>query len=168
MPTCQPASCTSSQPGWSTSSRRRPSQDRVLIQKFAERATVARVGARMSTPLITTHELAELLPSERAPPAVLDVRWQLATGADLRAYLEGHIPGAVFVDVDEQLADPPDERGRHPLPSAERFTDAMRVAGVSASRPVVVYDEATSMAAARAWWLLRYFGHPEVAVLDGG
>jgi thiosulfate/3-mercaptopyruvate sulfurtransferase len=89
-------------------------------------------------------------------------------GADHAAYLAGHVPGAVFVDLDQQLADPPSERGRHPLPDAERFGAEMRAAGVDRDRPVVVYDAATSMAAARAWWLLRYFGHPDVAVLDGG
>jgi thiosulfate/3-mercaptopyruvate sulfurtransferase len=74
----------------------------------------------------------------------------------------------VFVDLDTQLADPASERGRHPLPGRERFTAEMQAAGVSGERPVVVYDAATSMAAARAWWLLRYFGHPDVRVLDGG
>jgi thiosulfate/3-mercaptopyruvate sulfurtransferase len=74
----------------------------------------------------------------------------------------------VFVDLDRQLADPPSERGRHPLPGAERFGDEMRTLGVSAGRPVVVYDAGNATAAARAWWLLRYFGHPAVAVLDGG
>ncbi len=92
----------------------------------------------------------------------------MASGPDREAYLEGHIPGAVFVDLDRQLADPPSERGRHPLPDTERFGTDMRALGVSGGRPVVVYDGATSMAAARAWWLLRYFGHPAVAVLDGG
>jgi thiosulfate/3-mercaptopyruvate sulfurtransferase len=119
-------------------------------------------------PLISADTLAELLASPATAPTLLDVRWQLATGADHAGYVEGHIPGAAFVHLDTQLADPPSERGRHPLPSAHAFTHAMRVAGVCASRPVVVYDGDTSMAAARAWWLLRYFGHPNVAVLDGG
>jgi thiosulfate/3-mercaptopyruvate sulfurtransferase len=101
-------------------------------------------------------------------PTILDVRWQLGTGAEREAYLKGHIPGAAFIDLDRQLADPPSERGRHPLPSPERFGEEMRSAGVSGDRPVIVYDAVTSTAAARAWWLLRYFGHPEVAVLDGG
>jgi thiosulfate/3-mercaptopyruvate sulfurtransferase len=91
-----------------------------------------------------------------------------AAGPDHAAYLAGHVPGAVFVDLDAQLAGPPSDRGRHPLPDAARFGAEMRAAGVRNERPVVVYDAATSMAAARAWWLLRYFGHPSVAVLDGG
>lgn len=122
--------------------------------------------ASQRAPLITPDELAELV--EQDPPTILDVRWELATGADRTAYLDGHIPGAVFVDLDRQLSDPPSNCGRHPLPDAERFGTEMRGVGVSQARPVVVYDAATAMAAARAWWLLRYFGHPHVTVLDGG
>jgi thiosulfate/3-mercaptopyruvate sulfurtransferase len=99
--------------------------------------------------------------------SVLDVRWDLA-GPRRDDYLAAHIPGAAFVDLDAELAGPPGAGGRHPLPDAEPFTAAMRRAGVWQGRPVVVYDSATSMAAARGWWLLRYFGHPEVSVLNGG
>jgi thiosulfate/3-mercaptopyruvate sulfurtransferase len=122
----------------------------------------------MPSPLITADEFARLIGDDGQPPTILDVRWELATGADREAYLEGHVPGAAFVDLDRQLADPPSEGGRHPLPGTEGFTAEMRALGVSARRPVVVYDAATSTAAARAWWLLRYFGHPDVRVLDGG
>ena len=99
---------------------------------------------------------------------VLDVRWSVGGPPGRPQYLEGHIPGAAFVDLDTALAAPPGAGGRHPLPSAEVFGEAMRSAGVSGSRPVVVYDAGASVAAARAWWLLRYFGHPDVSVLDGG
>jgi thiosulfate/3-mercaptopyruvate sulfurtransferase len=104
------------------------------------------------------------------PPDVtlLDVRWQLGGPPGWPQYLEGHIPGAAFIDLETALCGPPGEGGRHPLPSAEAFGLAMRAAGVSAGRPVVAYDVGDSMAAARAWWLLRYFGHPRVFVLDGG
>src|SRR5579864_233306 len=122
----------------------------------------------MTHPLITPAALAELIDGADRPPTILDVRWDIARGADRAAYLEAHIPGAQFVDLDRQLSDPPSERGRHPLPDAERFGAEMRALGVSAAHRVVVHDAATSMAAARAWWLLRYFGHPNVAVLDGG
>jgi thiosulfate/3-mercaptopyruvate sulfurtransferase len=96
---------------------------------------------------------------------LLDVRWELATGPRPDAYAAGHIPGAVFIDLDRDLAAPPGPGGRHPLPDAATFTTAMRRAGVTNSRPVVLYD---GMAAARGWWVLRYFGHPDVRVLDGG
>ena len=104
------------------------------------------------------------------PPeaTLLDVRWELGGPPGWPDYLEGHIPGAAFVDLETALAGPAGDGGRHPLPSADEFGSAMRAVGVSAVRPVVVYDGGSSMAAARAWWLLRYFGHPRVFVLDGG
>ncbi|RAJ65840.1 thiosulfate/3-mercaptopyruvate sulfurtransferase [Streptomyces sp. PsTaAH-130] len=127
------------------------------------------------TVIITAPELAEALAGE-APPVLLDVRWQLslakAAGAppfDGRAeHAAGHIPGAVFVDLDRELAGAPGGRGRHPLPDLAEFGAAMRRAGVSASRPVVVYDGGQGWAAARTWWMLRWTGHPDVRVLDGG
>lgn len=99
---------------------------------------------------------------------IVDVRWEIAGGADRAAFQAGHIPGAAFVDLDSELAGSPGAGGRHPLPTPEAFTASMRRAGVSGGRGVVVYDAANATAAARAWWLLRYFGHAEVAVLDGG
>ncbi len=99
---------------------------------------------------------------------VLDVRWELGGPPGWPQYLEGHIPGAAFVDLETALSGPPGDGGRHPMPSADAFGAAMRAAGVSGARPVLVYDAANSMAAARAWWLLRYFGHPQVFVLNGG
>jgi thiosulfate/3-mercaptopyruvate sulfurtransferase len=127
--------------------------------------------------LIGVTELAGLLavtqpgsagrPAEHRP-AVLDVRWQLGGPPGREQYDAAHIPGAAFVDLDRDLAAPPGAGGRHPLPATEEFQRAMRRAGVSAGRPVVVYDAADSTAAARAWWLLRYFDHPSVRVLDGG
>ncbi|MFD0375616.1 sulfurtransferase [Streptomyces sp. NPDC127112] len=102
------------------------------------------------------------------PPVLLDVRWQLG-GPDQRpAYEAGHLPGAVYVDLDRELAGPPGAGGRHPLPDPEEFGAVMRRAGVSADGPVVVYDGGQGWAAARAWWLLRWTGHPNVRVLDGG
>lgn len=123
-----------------------------------------------SGPLISAPELERLLngADERRRPALLDVRWDVAAGAQRELYERGHIPGAAFIDLDAELSSPPGERGRHPLPEPAQFERAMRAAGVSGARPVVVYDEATAAAAARAWWLLRYFSHPAVAVLDGG
>jgi thiosulfate/3-mercaptopyruvate sulfurtransferase len=101
------------------------------------------------------------------PPLVLDVRWALGGPPGRADHLSGHVPGAQFVDLDTELSAPPGP-GRHPIPQAAAFEAAMRRHGVSNSRPVVVYDAATGTSAARAWWLLRYFGHPAVSLLDGG
>ena len=124
-------------------------------------------GMANRTPLIQTDELAAALASD-VPPLVLDVRWSLAAGADPRAYAAGHIPGAVFVDLDDAFSAPPGPEGRHPLPDAATFQQAMRAAGVTENRPVITYDAGDHMPAARAWWTLRYYGHPDVRVLDGG
>jgi thiosulfate/3-mercaptopyruvate sulfurtransferase len=117
-------------------------------------------------PLITVDELARL--QAGAEMALLDVRWRLGGPPGIDLYLAGHIPGAVFADLDRDLSAPPGPGGRHPMPATADFEAAMRRAGVRDDRPVVVYDDADSTAAARAWWLLRYFGHPSVRVLDGG
>jgi thiosulfate/3-mercaptopyruvate sulfurtransferase len=111
--------------------------------------------------------LAAAAAAPRAP-TVLDVRWQLGGRPGREEYLEGHIPNAAFVDLETELAGPAGAGGRHPLPGPEAFAASMRASGVSSARPVVVYDAGTSMSAARGWWLLRYFGHAQVAVLDGG
>ncbi len=101
-------------------------------------------------------------------PTLLDVRWALGGPPGRDEYARGHVPGAAFVDLDTELASAPGLGGRHPLPEPAAFEAAMRRAGVRADRPVVVYDDSGSAAAARAWWLLRYFGHRDVRVLDGG
>jgi len=112
-------------------------------------------------------ELAAALAADH-PPVVLDVRWRLGGPPGIDSYQAGHLPGAVFADLDQDLAAPPGVGGRHPLPDTGVFQNAMRRAGISQSSPVVVYDDADSTVAARAWWLLRYFGHGRVRVLDGG
>ncbi len=99
---------------------------------------------------------------------LLDVRWSLTGPPGRSAYADGHLPGAVFVDLDVDLAGPSGTRGRHPLPDPEDFAVAMRRAGVSHRRAVVVYDQRDATAAARCWWLLLDAGHPDVRVLDGG
>ncbi len=103
-----------------------------------------------------------------ARPVLLDARWRLGGPPGAESYRAGHLPGAAFVDLDRDLSGPPGPEGRHPLPDAGTFQAAMRRAGMCAGRPVVVYDDADSTAAARAWWTLRYFGHDSVRVLDGG
>lgn len=117
--------------------------------------------------ILSAAELKSELAGPR-PPVLLDVRWQLGGPDQLPAYEAGHLPGAVYVDLDRELAGPAGSGGRHPLPDPEAFGAVMRRAGVSAQAPVVVYDGGQGWAAARAWWLLRWTGHPEVRVLDGG
>ncbi|GAB3579565.1 sulfurtransferase [Calidifontibacter terrae] len=118
-------------------------------------------------PLISVDRLAELLDGDN-PPAVLDVRWQLNAPSQRPAYDEGHLPGAAWVEFEVALSAAPGDGGRHPMPNAATFQQAMRAAGVNEDHGVVVYDAANSLAASRCWWLLRYFGHDRVAVLDGG
>jgi thiosulfate/3-mercaptopyruvate sulfurtransferase len=118
-------------------------------------------------PLVTAAQLADELAGPGAP-TLLDCRWELAGGADRAGYDQGHLPGAVFVDLDRELAGPPDAGGRHPLPAPQVFQAAMRRAGVRQDRPVVAYDQGQAGGAARAWWLLGWFGHPGARVLDGG
>lgn len=117
--------------------------------------------------IITATELASELDRPTAP-TVLDVRYQMGGPPGRPEYEAGHVPGAVYVDLESELASPPGPGGRHPLPDLDVFTEAMRAAGVRADRPVVVYDGGQGWAAARAWWLLRWTGHPDVRVLDGG
>jgi thiosulfate/3-mercaptopyruvate sulfurtransferase len=94
-----------------------------------------------------------------------DCRWSLDDpGWGRRQYLAGHIPGAVFLDVDRDLAGPPGAGGRHPLPSAAGFAAAAGRAGIGRGVLVVAYG--TLGGAERLWWLLRHFGHDECAVLD--
>ena len=102
---------------------------------------------------------------------IVDMRWYLfvpdKTGRE--EYARGHIPGAVFVDIDADLSGL--ERGgpgRHPIPASATFAAAMSHAGVGAGTHVVAYDDQGGATAARLWWLLRYFGHDEVSLLDGG
>lgn len=125
------------------------------------------------SPLVSPADLADLLVLDApARPVVLDIRYPGvgSTEDGYAQYRAGHVPEAVYVSLDDVLAAPhePGVTGRHPLPSVEVFEAGMRAAGVSDDRPVVVYDDWMSIAAARAWWLLRYFGHEDVRVLDGG
>jgi thiosulfate/3-mercaptopyruvate sulfurtransferase len=116
--------------------------------------------------LLDCHGLAARL-ATNDPPVVLDVRWTLGGPSGVDDFRKGHIPGAHFVDLDRELSAPPGP-GRHPLPDAAAFGEAMRRHGVDRSRLVVAYDAGTGTSAARAWWLLRYFGHTNAALLDGG
>ncbi|QTJ68062.1 sulfurtransferase [Rhodococcus sp. ZPP] len=119
-------------------------------------------------PVVTVDELKKALTGD-APPVLLDVRWALGDTEGRRHYLEAHVPGAVFVDLDSELAGPATPAdGRHPLPSVGALQDAARRWGVCAGSAVVAYDDTGNLAAARVWWLLRWAGLTEVALLDGG
>jgi thiosulfate/3-mercaptopyruvate sulfurtransferase len=121
----------------------------------------------MASPLVSVEELSSALASADAP-LLLDVRWSLTGPPGIDSYRAGHLPGAVFVDLDRDLAGPPGPAGRHPLPEPEQATDALRRLGVRTGRAVVAYDDGDASVAARAWWLLRWAGHAQVRVLDGG
>jgi thiosulfate/3-mercaptopyruvate sulfurtransferase len=95
----------------------------------------------------------------------VDCRWELGTpGRGRELYLAGHIPGASFLDVDEDLSAAPGPRGRHPLPATEDFTRAASRAGIGDGVFVVAYGNMGG--AERLWWLLRHFGHDDCAVLE--
>jgi thiosulfate/3-mercaptopyruvate sulfurtransferase len=118
--------------------------------------------------LVDAKTLAEALGGPDAP-ALLDVRWALGDPRGAEHYRAGHIPGAVFVDLETELARPANRaEGRHPLPELSALTAAARRWGVRAGQPVVVYDDTGGLAAARAWWLLRWAGVADVRLLDGG
>src|SRR5262245_36179975 len=123
----------------------------------------------MRAPLLVS---CEWLASRAGDPdlRVADVRWSLVEKDKGRtAYRDGHIPGAVFLDVDADLAAPPGQGpGRHPLPDPARFAAAMARAGIGPDTHVVAYDFGDGSTAARLWWLLRYFGHERASLLDGG
>lgn len=120
---------------------------------------------RMSEPLIDVDTLAR----HGKQMKVYDVRWKLgAPDQGRRDYLAAHIPGAVFVDLDEDLSSTPGENGRHPLPTPERFVETLGRLGLGANDHALVYDDSAGTVAARMWWMLRSIGHSNVSVLDGG
>jgi thiosulfate/3-mercaptopyruvate sulfurtransferase len=119
------------------------------------------------SPLVSCTDLAVSLTGAE-PPVLLDVRWRLGGPPGRADYAQGHLPGAVFVDLDTELAAPPGPAGRHPLPEPSDLQQVLRAAGVREGVPVVVYDADNGSVAARLWWLLRWVGHDRVRLLDGG
>ncbi|MFO0659765.1 MAG: sulfurtransferase [Polyangiaceae bacterium] len=123
----------------------------------------------LSQPLVQVDELARFL---REPSLkIVDVRWYLNGPKGRDAYEASHIEGALFLDVDGELADPvgPGRPGRHPLPSRERFVALLRRVGISGDHHVIAYDDMGGAIAARLWWMLHHVGHRGgVSVLDGG
>ena len=118
--------------------------------------------------LIDAHELQARI--NDADVRIIDCRFELADpDAGRRAYLQAHIPGAVFADLDQDLAAPiSPQSGRHPLPDVDEFAATLGRLGISNASKVVVYDAGNGALAARAWWLLRWLGHTRVRLLDGG
>jgi thiosulfate/3-mercaptopyruvate sulfurtransferase len=117
-------------------------------------------------PIVSAEWLADEL--DKRDVKVVDLRWYLGdSGKGRKEYESGHIPGAVFVDLDVDIS-APTGAGRHPIPSKEQFEEAMRTAGVNKGDQVVAYDDANGSVAGRLWWLLKVHGHENAAVLDGG
>ena len=118
--------------------------------------------------LVTVAGLADALASGAQ---LLDVRWELGEqpGSGFARYLDGHVPGARFLDLEAVLTGPASDPllGRHPLPDAAQLGAGLGALGVDPSRPLIVYDEPGSFAAGRAWWVLRWAGL-DARVLDGG
>ncbi|HXY65060.1 MAG TPA: sulfurtransferase [Mycobacterium sp.] len=118
--------------------------------------------------LITAAELSDLTQADR-PVTILDVRWRLDQPDGHAAYLQGHIPGAVYVSLEDELSDHAvSGRGRHPLPSGRSVEVSARRWGIRAGVPTVVYDDWNRAASARAWWVLTAAGLTDVRILDGG
>ncbi len=125
------------------------------------------MGARDQV-LITVAELAGLLEAGD-PVIILDVRWRLDEPDGRPAYLQGHIKGAVYASLEDELSDHTiPGRGRHPLPSGSDLQSAARRWGIREDVPVVVYDDWNRAGSARAWWVLTTAGLPNVRILDGG
>ncbi len=117
-------------------------------------------------PIVSAAWLSEHLDHDAL--IIVDLRWYIDGRSGEAAYDAGHIPGAVFVDLDDDLAGDPDAGpGRHPLPSPSEFKRAMESHGIGDDATVVVYDDAKGSIAARLWWMLHVLGR-RVAVLDGG
>jgi thiosulfate/3-mercaptopyruvate sulfurtransferase len=136
------------------------------LRSILPSVTTGAAAARLAV-LVDAERLRREL-SGANPPLLLDVRWALGDSHGFDHYLSGHLPSAVYVDLDRELADPPTSlAGRHPLPDIAQLTDDARRWGLTTGRAVVVYDNAGGIAAARAWWLLRWGGVDNVRILNG-
>jgi thiosulfate/3-mercaptopyruvate sulfurtransferase len=125
------------------------------------------MGSRTEV-LVTAAELERLLEAG-APVSILDVRWQLGSPAGRADYEAGHLPGAVYVSLEDELTDHAvPNRGRHPLPSGAAVQAAARRWGIGADATVVAYDDWNRAGSARAWWVLKAAGLADVRILDGG
>jgi thiosulfate/3-mercaptopyruvate sulfurtransferase len=121
-----------------------------------------------STTVVSTEQLAQYL--DDPDWIIFDCRFTLSnTGAGAAAYRQGHIPGARYVHLDDDMSSPVTATsGRHPLPDVKLFSEKLSRWGVDSSKQVVVYDDSFGSMAVKMWWLLRWLGHDNVALLDGG
>lgn len=118
--------------------------------------------------LTTTDELAAML-ADKNCLAVYSRSIHGDPGGARRDYLAAHIPGSLYIDLDDELADRSDlTRGRHPLPTCEQFAQVLVKHGIGREHTVVVYDDSNGSQAARLWWMLRWIGSERVSLLDGG
>ncbi|HEY1775856.1 MAG TPA: sulfurtransferase [Solirubrobacteraceae bacterium] len=118
--------------------------------------------------LITAAELQRRLREDK-PPVLLDVRWALGDHDGHQHFLDGHLPGAVYVDLETELAASGSPAGgRHPLPELGALEASARRWGINSDSAIVIYDAVANVSAARAWWLLRWGGLADVRMLDGG
>jgi thiosulfate/3-mercaptopyruvate sulfurtransferase len=125
----------------------------------------AKRNSRGVNPLISVDQLAAAAGDTR----IFDIRWDLTSPKKGRkTYQAGHIPGAVFVDLEEDLSAHREGEGRHPLPDIDDFAVTLGELGITPGTHVVVYDDVSGRIAARMWWMLRALGHQQVQVLDGG
>lgn len=132
-------------------------------------ATIPGLAAVERRPVLIGAEELHRRVARPEPPLLLDVRWALGDPHGAEHYRAGHLPGAVYVDLDTELAGPHEPgAGRHPLPPVDRLQAAARRWGLGRGRAVVVYDNSGGLAAGRAWWLLRWAGVADVRILDGG
>lgn len=130
--------------------------------------TAAPPATTRATTFVTADELERELAGDR-PPRLLDVRWSLDDPDGRTHYAAGHLPGAVYADLETELTGPgPASAGRHPLPTLAALQRAARGWGLDDGDAIVVYDAGPALAAARAWWLLRWAGVSSVRILDGG
>jgi len=128
----------------------------------------------MASNLLSPTELNQKLSNEQSDEnlCILDTRFSLQeTHKGYADYLEGHISGAHFLDLDKDLSSKPQENGeggRHPLPNIELFEKKLQQLGLNSNSEVVIYDQSNAVFAGRLWWMLKYLGHEQVQILDGG
>ncbi len=117
--------------------------------------------------LISVDELVAIQDDPKT--VIFDCSYELTNpDAGHKLYTQGHIPNSIFAYVTGDLADPPGERGRHPLPTLDEFLETVRSWGVSNDSHVISYDQGLAIFACRLWWMFRWLGHEKVSVLDGG